>query len=345
MNTVSISIAIATYNSVDTLGKTLKSIKGQDFPQNKIEILIIDGGSSDMTISLAKKYDCKILSNPKKEPVYAKHIAFMKSSGKYLMYLDSDEVLKNPHSLKLKWHVFKSNPKVKAIMPSGYKTPKEYSQINYYINEIGDPFSFFNYRLSQNAEFYIKLLSKRFRVISEDKNSVVLDFSNKKTLPIIELNAGGGMIDLEYAKSFPNTKKDPTLISFLFYHIVQKEDYIAITKNDEVIHYSSKSIIKYLKKIYSRVQNNTFNTTMGRSGFLGREGYNPLIFRFKKYFFIPYSFSLLFPLLDAVYFSFTRKKSIYLIHVLLCIYTSLLIIYFQLLKLMGIKPTIRSYGN
>ena len=51
-----ISVVIPTYNSEKTLEKSLKSIREQSFNQEEIEILIIDGGSTDNTLEIAKKH-------------------------------------------------------------------------------------------------------------------------------------------------------------------------------------------------------------------------------------------------------------------------------------------------
>ena len=44
MNYPLVSIVVATLNSQKTLSDALKSIKMQSYPQDKIEILVIDGG-------------------------------------------------------------------------------------------------------------------------------------------------------------------------------------------------------------------------------------------------------------------------------------------------------------
>lgn len=341
-----ISIAIATYNSEATFEKTLESIRKQTYPQKKIEVLVIDGGSTDGTLSIAKKYLVKIIPNLKTELVFAKHIGFSKAGGKYLIYLDSDEVLENQNSLKLKLLAFKKDAKVKAVMPSGYKTPTDYPPINYYINEFGDPFTFFIYRESKGDRFSMKDWPKKYDRVRQDKICAIYSFCNTKPLPLIELWAGGCMIDLQYVRStFPQIKSSPALIAHLFYLLNSKDSLLAITKNDSTIHYSSDKFHKYLKKIASRVKNNVYQTVMGRGGFLGREGFNPIRFQFKKYLFIPYSLSLIFPLIDSIYLAVTRKKGIYLVHIVLCIYTTILIIYYYSLKLLNIKPKIKSYGH
>lgn len=354
MSYPSISIVIATYNSDKTLPLTLESIKKQDYPKNKIEVLVIDGGSEDETLLIAKKYGCKVIKNPKREPIPAKHLGFMKAVGKYIVYLDSDEVIEKSTSLKDKINVFKKNnqmnkffpSEIKAVIPSGYKKPEGFPDINYYINEFGDPFSFFIYNLSKDSNFFLKTLKNRYKTTSEDKNTAVFNFTKVKPLPIIELVAMSSMVDLEYLKSnFPQIKKDESLVPFYFYLLNSQNIQIAIMKNDPIIHYSSDNFSKYLKKISSRVKNNIFQTTMGIGGFSGREKFQPFWFRLKKYLFIPYCLSLVFPLIDSLQLSISRKNLIYLIHLPLCLYTSLLIVYYYILKSVNVKLYIKSYGN
>ena len=57
-----ISVILPTYNNDSVLLDCLQSIFVQDYP--KFEVLIIDGGSSDKTIEIAKKFSVKVLKNP-----------------------------------------------------------------------------------------------------------------------------------------------------------------------------------------------------------------------------------------------------------------------------------------
>lgn len=341
-----ISIIIATYNSAKTLSLTLESIKKQDYPKNKIEVLIVDGGSTDCTRDIAKQYSCRIINNPKKEPLFAKHLGILKATGRYVVYLDSDEVMKFSSSLKQKISIFKKDNKIRYVIPSGYQVPPGFPLINYYINELGDPFSFFIYRLSKGADTFIPTLRGRYRKIFEDKECVVFNFHDTRPLPFIELGAMGSMIDLDFLKSnYPAVNKDLFIAPFLFYFLNTEKNNVAFAKNDIIFHYSSEAFLKYLKKINSRVKNNIFKTDMGISGFSGRDLFQPVLFRLKRYLFIPYAITIIFPLIDAINLCLNRKRAIYLIHPLLCIYTVLLIIYYYFLNLLNVKPKILSYGN
>ena len=56
-----ISIIIPTKNNGDILEKCLASIKNLDYPKEELEVIIVDGHSTDETVKIAKKYSCKIV--------------------------------------------------------------------------------------------------------------------------------------------------------------------------------------------------------------------------------------------------------------------------------------------
>jgi glycosyltransferase involved in cell wall biosynthesis len=344
----SISIVVATYNSEKTLAATLESIRKQNYPLEKVEILAVDGGSTDQTLKIAAKYRCRIISNPKTELIYAKYLGFYRSTGKYLIFLDSDEVLQNKQSLQIKVRSMTKNPHIRAVMLGGYKTPHNSSQINNYINEFGDPFSFFVYRESKGDDYLIPEFTKRFSrtLLYEDKDCIVIDFQFVRPLPLIELWAGGSMVDAEYIKkTFPEIKKNPGLLAHLFYLINQNGGLLALSKNDFTIHDSVPNLSKYFKKLASRVKNNIFKTDMGVGGYIGRDKYQSSVYSLRRYVFIIYACSLIWPIIDGIYLAVSRRNKIYFLHPVLTWYTFWLIGYFYLIKSLKIKIDLGHYGR
>ncbi len=341
-----ISIVTPTYNSAKTIQKYLLAIKKQTYPNNNIEILIVDGGSTDDTLKIATKYKCRIIHNSKTDIMEAERLGFISARGKYLIGLAPDEVLENPDSLMLKYETLKSNKNIKAVLLSGYKTPSNFHKINNYINEFGDPFSYFMYRDSKGYGYLIKDFNKKYKIVKRNRNYTVYNLSDYHPIPLIELWAGGCMIDLQYTKKhFPEIKRNPSLIPLIYYLLIKKGGLIGVTHKDPTVHYSSASIIKYLKKIRSRVEFNVYLTPMGKGGYTGREIFELPFIRLKKYLFILYSFTIILPMVDSIYLAVSRKKYIYLIHSLLCIYTSFLIVYFFTMKSLKVKHTIPLYGS
>lgn len=84
-----ISVVLATYNEEKNLSACLESVK--DFAD---EIVIVDGGSTDNTVEIARKYNAlvKITDNP---PIFHvnKQKAIDLATGDWVLQLDADERL------------------------------------------------------------------------------------------------------------------------------------------------------------------------------------------------------------------------------------------------------------
>jgi len=71
----------------------LESIKKQDYPKNKIEIIISDGGSTDRTLEITRKYIQKIFPNPLKTGEAGKAAGIKHATGEIIALIDSDNIL------------------------------------------------------------------------------------------------------------------------------------------------------------------------------------------------------------------------------------------------------------
>ena len=63
----SVGIIIRTYNEEKYLGQLLSAIKKQSYPGSLIKIFIVDSGSEDSTLSIAKKFNTKIIPIKKED--------------------------------------------------------------------------------------------------------------------------------------------------------------------------------------------------------------------------------------------------------------------------------------
>ncbi len=85
---MNISVAMITYNSASTLDKVLAAAS-----LVASEIVLVDNGSTDATLQIAKNYGAKVYSEEWKGYGPQKNSALAKCSGDYILALDSDEVL------------------------------------------------------------------------------------------------------------------------------------------------------------------------------------------------------------------------------------------------------------
>lgn len=84
-----ISVIVCTKNSEATIEACLKSIK----ENQPLEIIVVDGNSTDRTIEIARKYTDKIYSDEGKGLGYARQLGAEKAKGEYIAYVDSDVFL------------------------------------------------------------------------------------------------------------------------------------------------------------------------------------------------------------------------------------------------------------
>lgn len=88
-----ISIVIPTKNNSDTIERCLNSIKNLDYPEDELEIIIVDGHSNDRTVEIAKKYGCKLIFENKGIISYARDIGVKHASGEFIAFTDADCVV------------------------------------------------------------------------------------------------------------------------------------------------------------------------------------------------------------------------------------------------------------
>ena len=85
-----ITITIPTLNSGAFLERCLQAVKSQTY--NHIEVNIIDGGSIDNTLEIAKKYKVGYIHYPH-ALLGARNEGLVHAKGEYILLLDSDQVL------------------------------------------------------------------------------------------------------------------------------------------------------------------------------------------------------------------------------------------------------------
>jgi len=121
------------------------------------------------------------------EPTNAKYLGFIHAKGKYISFIDHDEVLLNPNSILDKVRILEQNSKVNVAITSGYRNPPNPSPINKYINEFWDPFSFFIYRFTKHSDFFFPIMHKRYKCIEDNSTYAILTSRPHPTFQYLSL--------------------------------------------------------------------------------------------------------------------------------------------------------------
>ena len=104
-----ISIITAAYNSAATLAHTLESVNNQDYPG--IEHIIVDGGSTDETVSIIQSYPhvAKWISEKDKGLYDAINKGIQMATGDVIGILNSDDFFPGNHIVSLIARTFEEN--------------------------------------------------------------------------------------------------------------------------------------------------------------------------------------------------------------------------------------------
>jgi len=110
-----ISIIIPCYNGAEWLAETIESALGQTLKAQ--EIIVVDDGSKDNSLEIAKKYPVKVISQSNKGLASARNTGIMNANTEWLLFLDADDKLL-PNAIERILEISKQNPGVDVIAPS-----------------------------------------------------------------------------------------------------------------------------------------------------------------------------------------------------------------------------------
>ena len=88
-----ISIVIPAYNEEKYIGKTLESINKLDKTGLEVEIVVVNGGSTDKTAEVAKSYGARVLDEPHKGIGFARQQGLLHAKGEIIAFTDADTVV------------------------------------------------------------------------------------------------------------------------------------------------------------------------------------------------------------------------------------------------------------
>jgi len=91
-----ISFAVIGLNEADRLGECLRSIAACDYPADRVEIIYVDGGSTDDSVDIARSFESVLvieLDDPAPNAAKGRNAGWRRSRGDFVQFLDADMTL------------------------------------------------------------------------------------------------------------------------------------------------------------------------------------------------------------------------------------------------------------
>ena len=115
-----VSILIPAYNAERWVGSALQSALDQSWP--KIEIIVVDDGSTDQTLAVAKRYESakvNVMHQDNRGAAAARNAALREAQGDFLQYLDADDLL-SADKTKEQLTLLQENPEYLSVSSAVY---------------------------------------------------------------------------------------------------------------------------------------------------------------------------------------------------------------------------------
>ena len=255
---LSISIVIPTYNSAKTLPACLESIREQDYPEDKIEIIIADAGSSDGTVEIARQFTDKIFPNPLKTGEAGKAVGVRHATGEVIALIDSDNILPERDWLTRMAAPF-ADPEIAGTEPLYYTYRKEDGIITRYCALMGmnDPLCLFMGNYDR-----MNLITGKWTempVDEEDMGDYLKVELNEKKLPTIGANGFLVRRELLDKCSLEDYLFD---IDVVYELVVEGHNKFAKVKTG-IIHIFSGTLSTFIRKQRRRIRDYGYYEKMG----------------------------------------------------------------------------------
>jgi len=101
-----VTIGICARNAENTIKEAIESVFDQEFPKECMELILVDDGSEDSTLSIMRHYaskskiSCRIFGGVRLGLSKARNMVVDNANGDYIVWVDSDIILPKDHVRK-----------------------------------------------------------------------------------------------------------------------------------------------------------------------------------------------------------------------------------------------------
>lgn len=314
LNEPKITFIIPIYNSSHFLIDCLESIKKQDYPKNKIEVVVPDGGSKDNGPKVAKKYNCKVIKNFKilAEPGFM--LGAETATGDLIAYMSADNRLAERDWIKKMIKPFLDED-IMGAFPWHRNDPKN-TWLTKYFNVFTDPINHFVLQNSCNPRFFYKA----YDVIKKNSDYEVYNFT-LDNFPMLAFDQG--FVQRKTYRRPPDTEYDDILPVL---DMIKKKMPIAFVPGASNYHFTLENgLTQFSRKMRWIIDNNIDGKP--KFGFPTRRKNLNMARKIRFYLWPLYAISIIGPLSLSLYGLLTTRRKEWIYHAPITYIMVVLIIY------------------
>ncbi len=240
----SLSIVIVNKNGGAKLEQALKTIDSQDYPKELIEILLIDGGSTDSSKDLAAKYGANFINGGFSDNQEARrHVGIQNAKNEIIVSIDSDNYMPETNWLQKMVAPLMEDKEIFASQTLYYDYRKFDRYLSRYFSLFGvnDPVAFYLNKADRMAHYNQEWSLAGMAVDKKSYYKVTFD----KEMPTVGCN--GFLIRRDVINSVLTVPENFFHIDIIYDLVCSGHRNIAFVKTS-IVHDTSDNLFHLLKK-------------------------------------------------------------------------------------------------
>jgi glycosyltransferase involved in cell wall biosynthesis len=279
------------------IDRCLASIRAQEYPADKIEIILPDQGSTDDTREKARSYGALVTENPAQRAIFSMPAAFRQASGDLICVMAADNVV-HPSFARRMAEPFE-DPSVRFAFAHVTDDRPDYALTTRYFNRFTDPFNQFMYGAACNSrEFH-----KAYTPLRTTPNFALYRFPPQRP-PLLAI-AQGAVLRAPF--SMPDGYEDDVGVVF---DMIASGAVMACVDAPLVDHYTTTGLFDLLHKFQPRIAKN-FKPA---SSLRWRDRYVPADRRRRRSLWPLYAISVVPPTFVALWRALRDREPLWLYH-------------------------------
>ena len=298
-----VSLVLAVLNEERMLPRVLEAIQRQRFPRERLEVVVADGGSTDATRDVARRFGARVVDNPLRRAEPGGKAGIRAASNPIRIVLAADHGFPSQDWIARIAAVFERTD-VRGVYTHVEPAPEDPPFCRYFNLMHADPFNWFVYGPPSPREF-----GSRYPVLERGDDHVVYDLRRGER-PLLALTQGFALRG-ELPEN-PEHEEDDILP---VWEMIERGERFAYC-DVGIYHHTLAGFGDFLAKYRRRA---VVALTFEGAPYRDRQALLSRRRRLRRWLWIPYALSVVAPLADALRGLARDREAVWLYHPAACL--------------------------